>query len=175
MSDSLLERFGALAPADGRADWDDVVRRARPRGIRVPVAVAVAAAALVVAAPAVALIELLRPEADPPLVGSVWIQIVPWGSTNLVGMISGEVYDDRVRTMVLAFEGRPQRRHAVGPELTFLFRLSKKDFGRCGKLHALDRHGSRIGVIPLPRIPRVPPKPPPGGRVVVRPAPPPIC
>lgn len=159
MSDSLLERFATLAPADGRADWSDVVRRARPRSIRVPIALAAGVAALAVTAPAVALVALLKPDDDPPF-GSVMVTITPFGASRLTSTLAVEVPDRRVRTVVLAFKGRPQRRQAVGGIRIVVFRLSKRDFGRCGELRALDRDGSLRGVHSLPRL-ALPPHTPP--------------
>lgn len=157
MSDSLPERFAALAPTDDRSDWADVRRRAAGRRMRVPIILAAAVAALFVAAPAVGLVALLTPDSDRTVIGTILIVLWP-DAGNPTATLSGDVLDGRVRTMVLALKGRPQRPQRVTSARTFLFTLSTKDLDRCGALHGLDARGRRIGTLGVPAIPSAPPK-----------------
>lgn len=172
MSDSLSERFAALAPA-GEPDWLDVRRRARRRRLRLPVAAAAVLAALVVAAPAVGLVALLT-DSEPPVWITFRIAVMPRDG-NLTAAVTGEAWDGRIRTVVLALDGRPQRRQAVARSRTFFFRLSTKDFGHCGALHALDERGRRIAAAFVPGVLAPPLKPPASGAIVVRPVELPRC
>jgi hypothetical protein len=172
MTDSLLERFTAVAPNDDRSDWADVRRRARRRRIPVPIAVAAALAALVVAAPAVGLVALLtRSGSDYGL--SIPYITIRGGVSNPVAVITGEVRDERIRTVALALDGRPERRKAVGPARKYSFWLSGRDFRRCGAVYGLDKRGYLIAAVSLPPVSPAP-KAGPTGTTWVK-APPPSC
>ena len=164
MSDSLLERFAAVAPV-ADPDWADVRRRARRGRIRLPLVAAAALAALVVAAPAVGLVALLKDSA--PAAMSVWITVTPPGTHKLTGVVRGAV-DGSIRTVALELDGRPRREQAVSHTRTFFFRLSSRDFGRCGTVYGIDTHGYPVAAISLPYL-AVPTRLPPANRVVVAP------